>query len=1159
MFSTSKALFRNLTGGGPGPTDPSFAYVPLLLNTTSTNGQQNNTFLDSGTANGGVGFTITRNGTPTQGSITPYWPNGQWSNFFNGSTDYLSAAGSLTINGQFSVECWFYKPSTASTPTGSLFAFNSNNSAYASIRIDIDGGSIDRNISLLLSTSGGGWNIGTNHALAYLKNTWNQLVVTRDASNAVRLFINGVLINTPSSLSGALYSASTTHAIGCNHLPVGPQGFFNGYISNLRLINGSIPTLYQTSSTTAGTTIFTPPTSPLSQVTNTFILTCQSNRFIDNSASPLTLTTVGTPQVTPYFYPSGFTAPAASPGAALFNGTNQYLSSPSASGGSLDITSGNFTLEAWIYPTSFNSAQSTIIGTRGVATNNWELRINPAATPANAFQFYFTGGSLVGSNVAPPLNAWSHVAAVRSSNTVTLYLNGVSVGSNASFGNGTPATSTLWIGIQQTSLTTDAFPGYIGNLRLVKGTVVYAGTSTTTPNFTPPSGPLTQTGGTYPSLTNVLTGFSAANTSLLLAMSDSNYNSATNGVQNNTFIDSSNYAFPITRNGTPTQGSITPYWPNGQWSNYIGGASNYFTGPSNAAFTLGTGDFTIEAWIFPTSSSGVQGVVGLADGASTGSCTFFYNLTANKVTLNSYLGSIATSTASITLNAWTHIAFSRASGSLKTFINGALDNTIAFADNLTKTAFVVGRSYSTLNQEYFSGYVSNVRVVKGTAVYNSAFTPSTTPLTAITNTSVLTCQSNRFKDNSVNNFTLTPSGTPRVQAFQPFSPTASYTTALYGGSGYFNGSTDYLSIPSNSAFYISSGQFTIEAWIYRFTTGKQIIIGQVQNNGLPYHGWVLSVGASGNLVFEGTNGSTLTGSSVLPLNAWVHVAAVRVTSAITLYVNGNSVGSGSPGIVDFAGSLVVGQFTFPAAGVYFNGYISNLRFVKGTAVYTANFTPPTAPVTAVTNTSLLLNMTNAGIYDAAVQNNFTSFQNAVVSLTPTPTVGTASLKVLTAGDYLVPPANPAFILGTGDFTIEAWIYPTSTANFLGVMGIGTNGTTGDLQWFYNFNGATNKVTLNGTGGTTVTSTASVPTGQWTYVAFSRASGSLKLFIGGALDKTASFADNLTKNTLVVGRSYASLNQEYFLGYIQDLRITKGVGRYNALSSIPVPTAPFPTR
>ena len=56
-------------GGTPPPvtTDPNFKYVSLLLNDTGTNGQQNNTFLDSSTNN----FTITRNGTPTQGSVTP--------------------------------------------------------------------------------------------------------------------------------------------------------------------------------------------------------------------------------------------------------------------------------------------------------------------------------------------------------------------------------------------------------------------------------------------------------------------------------------------------------------------------------------------------------------------------------------------------------------------------------------------------------------------------------------------------------------------------------------------------------------------------------------------------------------------------------------------------------------------------------------------------------------------------------------------------------------------------------------------------------------------------------------------------------------------------------------------------------------------------------
>jgi hypothetical protein len=534
-----------------------------------------------------------------------------------------------------------------------------------------------------------------------------------------------------------------------------------------------------------------------------------------------------------------------------------------------------------------------------------------------------------------------------------------------------------------------------------------------------------------------------------------------------------------------------------------------------------------------------------------------------------YSGSTAyTASTSINVpyNQWAHVVATRDGNTVRLYINGVQYGTVAVTGltlNNSASNFSVARPGEGTVWT-FLGYISNFRLVNGTCLYPSGttFTPSTSPLTtSLANTQLLTCYSNRFIDanTATTAKTITVNGAPTVQAFQPFSPTASYTTALYGGSGYFNGSSDYLTAPTNAAFTLGTGDFTVEAWIYpTSSTGVRGVMGLADGGSTGSFVFFYNLVAN-KVTFNNTNGSQATSVASIVLNCWTHVAFSRASGSLKIFINGaldNTVPFADDGTKNVC---AVGRSYTTLNQEYFPGYIGNLRIVKGTAVYTAAFTPPTTPVTNVTNTSLLLNFTNAGIYDAAVQNNFTSFQNAVVSLTPTPTVGTASLKVLTVGDYLTTPANPAFILGTGDFTIEAWIYPTSTTNFISVMGIGTNGTTGDLQWFYNFNGNTNKVTLNGTGGTSVTSTASVPTGQWTYVAFSRASGSLKLFIGGALDKTASFADNLTKNTLVVGRSYASLNQEYFLGYIQDLRITKGVGRYNALSSIPVPTAPFPTR
>jgi hypothetical protein len=81
-----------------------------------------------------------------------------------------------------------------------------------------------------------------------------------------------------------------------------------------------------------------------------------------------------------------------------------------------------------------------------------------------------------------------------------------------------------------------------------------------------------------------------------------------------------------------------------------------------------------------------------------------------------------------------------------------------------------------------------MRVVKGSGV--TSVTVPTTPLTAISGTELLTCQTNRFVDNSTNNFAITVNGNTSVQPFSPFAPSAAYDPSVNGGSGYFDGSGD---------------------------------------------------------------------------------------------------------------------------------------------------------------------------------------------------------------------------------------------------------------------------------------------------------------------------------------------------------------------------------
>ena len=619
----------------------------------------------------------------------------------------------------------------------------------------------------------------------------------------------------------------------------------------------------------------------------------------------------------------------------------------------------------------------------------------------------------------------------------------------------------------------------------------------------------------------------------------------TNGAQNNTFLDSTNN-FTITRNGNTTQGSFSPYGSN--WSNNFDGTLDYLNTPSNAVFGFGSGDFTIEFWISSNKTTGMF-FVDIRGGSAIGNP----HITTGGASENKLRWGATSLVGATTIidGRWHHCAVTRESGTIKLWVDGVQDASGSDTGSFGAYPVYIGvNSYGSGAE--FAGYMSNLRIVKGTAVYTTTFTPSTTPLTAISGTSLLTCQSNRFKDNSTNNFEITATGTVNVQRFNPFGASTAYSTSVIGGSGYFDGTGDYLQVANYSEFDFS-GDFTVECWLYLANTNDQTFISKGGHNALgpDAAGWALFIYTGQGLSFMTRNsGGTnvrVTVASTPQINTWMHVAVSRSGSNMRSFLNGTLVST----ITSSVNTANSSPFNI---GANLNnlspstGYICDVRIIKGTAQYTATFTPPTAPLTAITDTVFLENFTNAAIFDNAMMNDLETVGNAQIS-TSVKKYGTGSLAFDGTGDYLIPPSGQNVTFGTGNFTIEGWFYWNSLASESAIMwGNGVGWTfyiypANKLQW---------GTTSPQADANLLTGSTTLATGQWYHIAVTRASNTLTLWVNGVSDGTVTDSNNYSASgRLALGISHSN---EYFNGYMDDVRITKGYARYTA--TFTPPTAAF---
>ena len=1020
--------------------------------------------------------------------LTYNTPSSTYYGSFNGSTQYLTFPASQFgfVGNNFTVEAWVRLnalPTSDAWPTNynlhmvvaecgtpslgdgcaciigaTKLTFHSNDTQYA-------------------STSNHGISVGYWYHLAYIRN-----------GNTLYFYVNGVSIGSV-AFSGNVGTGSSGY-IGCE---TGQGAFLNGIISNVRVVNG----------TAVYTGNFTPQ-GPLSRIQNartnvaaltgteTSLLTLQNSTIIDNSSLIAAQPT----------YITGTTYGGA------FDGVTQYLSVPASASFAFGIS--DFTIECWVYPTGTAPTGASSDSNRWIYGNRNGGSTSPYLTwGTNGLNFSTDTTNPINTTTQLTLNAWQHIAVVRSNGTITMYLNGVSIGSTSTVFNFTDAASAPNIG--RSNQGNYFWYGYISNLRIVKGTAVY------TNNFIP-SGPLTYIPNTV--LLTLQTAAIIDNIPPTVGVG----NSITNGgsvttttfpasgiiVSNNNAVTTTPIANPVpVFTSTNDYVLLTDSVSNNQALAQITATTpTSITVPTSSVANLNTNNiWALQLWdpeVLPQTNVRTLTSTGIARE------NLFYATTARGrygstfTTPNFYTGALQSNYATVTL------------------VNKQLE--------VIKSPAQVPANYtlSNFDTRYWTYPTNSNKVSVGTA--NPKLLNYSTASSQLI------------------------SGSNAVLTFNSPSSNIPYITSGSTYYGSFNGTSGYLTVSDSAALQPGSNNYTVEAWIYQTATGGvngASIISKANTGSLgPY---LLQVNGSQVRALVSTDGGTwaviITGPSI-SLNVWYHVALVRSGSTFTLYVNGLSSATGTvSGTVYNAVNypLMIGNGNYASAT--FTGFISNVRVVIGAAVYTGNFTPlgPLSYIQPARPNVQALGGTETGLL--TLQNSAIVDNSPLIAPQPTYITGTTYGGAFNGfNQYLTNNLATVSNFGTGQFTVECWIYCTNinaTTVFYDGRPTNANGAYLTLCTSQTVVGA---FQIYISSAFRYTSNLILSNNVWYHIAVVRSgtgTNQTAIYINGTLDGTYTEATSFNNGGNTIGAASFTLGTAAFPGYISNLRIVKGGALYTS--------------
>ena len=564
------------------------------------------------------------------------------------------------------------------------------------------------------------------------------------------------------------------------------------------------------------------------------------------------------------------------------------------------IGSGDCSIELWckidsqawngiISRGAYNSSGTFSLSTRSGDT---ELTLIWSGT------IYTTSGANIN------VGEWKWVQIIRSSGTVTIYVNGSSVGSWSNSAN-VSSTSNYIIGRVDSS---DYFGGDLRDLRI----------STNAQS---------SSNGSEKLATDSNTTFLSCHLPYL--------SYATSSVASNTYSSIS---------GTIETVSNSPY-DYDEYSATDNGGSVYFDGNNDDLRIANTislsGDFTVSAWIYMQGSA--KGVVVGSDLVSVNNQ--FY------IDQNNIIGfydhsNVRNGTGGIQRNTWNYCVWSRSGSTVSMYVNGGLVGTGSSSATFSlQVVGGLGTAGSLLDP--MNGYISDLQI-KSSPTSAANAVPPTAPKSSSgaelhikgTDASII----DKSQGANLKLFGNTTGSTDQVRS----GVWANTKTMKFDGSG------DYISTLSSPLLSMGTRDFTIECWVNKSVANHKGIwqisstAGGLQSTN---YGLTLALGFQVGRwqIYAGGNSAGINSSSFsLSTNTWYHTAVIRYNGTTRLFIDGTQIISTSD-TYNYTGTyMVIGGYY--STSYLHQGYIQDLRITKGEARYidkqnpTANFTPPSAPL-----------------------------------------------------------------------------------------------------------------------------------------------------------------------------------------------------------------------